>query len=153
MTRQYYSQSRSTASGIHSLCQRRHKAASCFFGPLHLTLVSMVVCWFSLRSARCAMPTIDIYGVSNRELQQESLRLGRRSFLPHAAHGGRVHSKDVLLNLVLPYDIFTSPQGFFVCIQSIYDIGLGVLAEQLCGSYCAPWWAREGAHLHQKVAA
>lgn len=72
----------------------------------------------ALRAVRC--PQL-IYGVSNRELQQESLRLGRRSFLPHAAHGARVHSKDVLLNLVLPYDIFTSPQGFFVCIQSIYD--------------------------------
>ena len=30
-------------------------------------------------------------------------------------------AKGVLLNLVLPYDMLRSPQGFFGCIQSIHD--------------------------------
>ena len=39
-----------------------------------------------------------------------------------------------------------------VVLYQMMIIGLGMLAEQLCRSCCACWWARKGAHLHRKVA-
>ena len=141
MTKQNHQRSRPAASGIHPLTANGGaKPPRASLGS-HLTLVSMVVRRSSLcsRAVRCPQ---SIYCVSNRELQQESLRLGRRSFVPHAAHSARLHSKDVLLNLVLPYDMFTSSKGLFGCIQSTYDHWAwgacgAALQKLLCALVCS----------------
>jgi hypothetical protein len=132
-------------------CQRRRKAASCFFGVA--SDIGEHGC-SKVLAALCAL-----CDAHNRYIVSAIVSCSRNRYGWAADH---------LCHMPLTAPVCTPKtscsiwccrttcslhrKAYSVVFNRLMIIGLGVLAELLCRSCCAPWCARKGAHLHRKVA-